>query len=140
MRVDRAHAHASGRCAAHDWGPSHRGRRKGKSCGPYSFGLYSQGPYSYGLYSYGTRKRDSARRAHTTIIGSPHHYYRQPTPVLQAVHTAITGSPHHYYRQPTPLLQAAHTAITGSPHHYYRVAIGHIGMILFSFVFCRRRC
>ena len=25
-----------------------------------------------------------------------------------------TGSPHHYYRQPTPLLQAAHTTITGT--------------------------
>ena len=23
----------------------------------------------------------------------------------EAAHTTITGSPHHYYRQPTPLLQ-----------------------------------
>ena len=29
----------------------------------------------------------------------------QPTPLSQAAHTTITGSPHHYYRQPTPLLQ-----------------------------------
>ena len=30
----------------------------------------------------------------------------------RAAHATITGSPHHYYRQPTPLLQAAHTTIT----------------------------
>ena len=30
---------------------------------------------------------------------------RKPTPLLHAAHTTITGSPHHYYRQPTPLLQ-----------------------------------
>ena len=24
-------------------------------------------------------------------------YYRQPAPLLQAAHTTITGSPHHYY-------------------------------------------
>ena len=35
--------------------------------------------------------------------------------VRQAAHATITGSPHHYYRQPAPLLQAAHTTITGPP-------------------------
>ena len=58
---------------------------------------------------------------------SPHHYYRQPTPLLQAAHTTITpdisaraASGAASLRQPTPLLQAAHTTITGSPYHYYR--------------------
>ena len=39
-------------------------------------------------------------------------------------HTALCAYPHHYYRQPIPLLQAAHTTITGSPRHWRLLASG----------------
>ena len=42
--------------------------------------------------------------------------------LLQAAHTTITGSPYHYYRQPTPLLKAAHTTIT----HQCGATLAHI--------------
>ena len=43
---------------------------------------------------------------------SPHHYYRQPTPLLHPIVRAGAGSA-------ASRCPAAHTTITGSPHHYY---------------------
>ena len=84
------------------------------SCGRHSYGLYSDGLHSYGLHlnvGVGFSGGIIAYGGAFLRISGP----LQPTQLLQAAHTTITGSPHHYYRQPTPLLQAAEPRHFGWP-------------------------